>query len=1099
MMAYRLKSRPACVLATCSHRKMLWLCLAALASFVSSFAANAQNADIPNNSASVVEARVQRRTVRVPVIEGTDIRFRRLSTEAGLSQTRVEQIVQDDQGFMWFGTQFGLNRYDGNAFKVFTPNPASTNSISGGYIYSLFKDRSNMLWIGCNQFVDRFDPTTERFTHYRLDSKDSDGVPVTVLSIAQDSSGTLWLGTVSGLYGLDSTTGRIIHHYTHDPRDSSTLNGNEIKPLIVDGRLLVADGNDLEQLDDKTGKVIWRFILPGATDIFSAVAPARAGTPRVSHPGIPLWTDYTKNWQDGGFALLDLDASELTYYSFYDQKSGKSLHLSVSAVVEEASGSFWLGGNGGLLRLDPETGRAIRYRHHVDDPESLGDDRVIALEQDREGNIWVGLHAREPNVFSTRKPPFTPILRESLARNPLGEYLVSAIYEDRRGTLWVGASGNLLRTDRKTGKYTSYPVNDDVISITGDSAGAIWVGTGYKGLYRFDPRTSYFKRFPLNPSPSAAYHNQILRIFIDRTGAMWLATRSGLQRFESTTGRFTVSKGDVRSGTDEYYDIVEDENGRLWLAGNRGLQRYDPATGEFAVYEHRLGDPKSLSDNTVSSVLVDHSDSVWAATYNGLAKLDQKSGTFTNYYATDGLPSSRVNCVLEDGHGALWLSTARGVSRFDPVAKTFKNYSIADGLPGLDLTGWVTSFKSPSGEMFFGGFSGATSFFPDNVVDSSYVPPIVFTDFLLSGHTVNIGGGSPLEKSIGYTDRLILSHDQNNFSLQFAALGYSSPSTYRYRYRLDALNNQWNEIAADQRFVNYSALAPGKYSFRVQASTGQGAWNAPGAIMYIEVLPPWWESWWFRILTLAVSLTLLWGFYQLRVRQLAKQFDVRLEERISERTRIARELHDTLLQSFQGLLLRFQAASNLTTPGPPKQELDTAIDQAAQAITESRNALQGLRSSTPVTGNLAASVTVLGEDLAAHQANGSFTKFRVEVEGTPRAVHPVLSDEVYRIAGEALRNAFVHAHARRVEVEIRYDRRHLRLRVRDDGKGIDSSILRQGGRSGHFGLRGMRERAKMIGARLDIWSERDSGTEVELRIPASRVYVEPPVGHGLSS
>jgi PAS domain S-box-containing protein len=870
-MAYRFNSQRTRGFGTPSYGVSLWRSLAIIAPLFLSTAARAQQLSTSNTSPNVIQAQVHRRTVKVPVIEGTDIRFRRLSPAAGLSQTRVEQIVQGNQGFMWFGTQFGLNRYDGHNFRVFTPNPTSANSISGGYIYSLFKDRSNMFWIGCNQSLDRYDPTTDSFTHYRLSSNDSDGVAITALSIVQDRSGTLWLGTGSGLYGLDPTTARITNYYTHDPRDSSTLNANEIEAIIVDrsGRLLVADGNDLEQVDQKTGKVIWRLPLPGLRNIFNSIPAGLDGMPGVSHPSIPLWIDYTKNWQDGGFALLDLEAGELTYYSFYDQKSGNTLHLSVSAMLKDTSGSFWLGGNGGLLRLEPKAERAIRYRHHTDDPESLDDDRVIALEQDREGNIWVGLHAREPNVFTTRKPSFTPILRESLARNPLGEYMVSAIYEDRSGTLWVGASGNLIRTDRETGKCTSYPLNDDVISISGDSAGAIWVGTGYTGFYRFDPQTSRFKRFPLNPSSPPAYHNQILRIFIDGTGEMWLATRRGLLRFNGATGRFTVYQRHVNQ-IDEYFDIAEDQNGRLWLGGNAGLQRYDPATREFARYEHQLGNPRSLSDNTVSSVLVDHSGNVWAATYNGLAKLDQKTGTFTNYYANDGLPSSRVSCVLEDGHGALWMSTARGVSRFDPVARAFKNYSIADGLPGMDLTGWVTCFRSPSGEMFFGGFSGATAFFPDKVIDRSYVPPVIFTDFLLSGNTVAVGGGSPLQKSINYTDRLTLSHKQNNFSLQFAALGYSSPSLYRYRYRLESLDSQWNEIAAD-RYVNYSNLVPGKYTFRVQASTGQGTWNAPGAVLYIEILPPWWKTWWFRMISLVAGLALIWQLYQLRIRQLRRQ------------------------------------------------------------------------------------------------------------------------------------------------------------------------------------------------------------------------------------
>jgi len=1073
-------------------RGLLWLSVAVLVAFAPGTAAKAQSAASSTAPANMVEVQVHRRTVNVPVAEGTDIRFRRLSTGAGLSQTRVEQIAQDDQGFMWFGTQFGLNRYDGYDFKVFAPNPKNADTISCGNISAVFKDRSNMLWVGCGRFLERFDPTTERFSHYRLKSSDSDSVPAHVHNIIQDRSGTLWLGTGSGLYGVDSTTGRIIHHYTHDPRDTSSLNQNNVKPVTVDGsgRLLVADGNDLEQLDQNTGKVTWRLPLPGMADIFSSDPAGSARMPAVSHPRTLLWIDYTKNSKDGEFALLNPDAGELTYYSFYDQNSGKTLQLSVSGMLEDGSGSLWLGASVGLIKFEPEAGRAIRYHHHPDDPESLDDDRVIAMEQDRQGNIWVGLHAREPNVFATRKPSFTTILRERLVRNPQGEYMVSAIYEDR-DTLWVGASGDLIRTDRKTGKSTSYPLNDDVISITGDSAGVIWVGTGYKGLYRLDPRTSHFTNFPLNPSSSYSYQNGIIRIFIDRPGTMWLATRRGLQRFDAATGRFTEYK---RSQTDEYYDIAEDPNGRLWLGGNGGLQCYDPATGQFTVYEHQVDNPGSLSDNTVSSVLVDHSGDIWAATYNGLARLDQKSATFTNYYANDGLPSSRVSCVLEEGHDALWLSTNRGVSRFDLLARTFANYSIADGLPGMDLTGWVTCSKSTSGEMFFGGFSGATAFFPDKVVDSDYVPPVVFTDFLLSGHSVNIGGSAPLKRSINYTSRIALTHEQNNISLQFAALNFASPSTVRYRYRLDSLDSEWHDSSAGQRFVTYPKLAPGKYTFRVEASTGHGVWNLPGATLHIDIDPPWWNTWLFRLATVVAFGFGALFLYRLRIHEITRRLNLLFDERTAERTRIARDLHDTMLQSFQASLIQMQRARNHFSRSTEEaiRTLDNAIGTAEQAIVEGRDAIQDLRPTVDPQPDLEHLLTVAGQELAkAQDANETPPTFRVTVEGPHRSLSPILQDEVYRIGREVLRNAFRHAQAGHIEAEIRYDNRKLRLRIRDDGKGIDRNIMTEGARAGHWGLPGARERATRIGARLDFWSEAGAGTEVELTVPASSAYAKP--------
>ena len=834
-----------------------------------SFPTEAQVRPISSSLNTVEPANVKIRTIRLPWVEGSDIRFGRLSATAGLSQTHVGQIVEDDQGFMWFGTQYGLNRYDGYNFRVFAPDPTRTNSLSGGFIYSLFKDRSGNLWIGCNQFLDRFDPATESFSHYRLETENPRNVPVPVTSITQDRSGVLWLGTGSGLYALDPSAGRITHHYTHDPLKTSSLSANDIKSTLEDrsGRFWVADGDNIELLDRSTGSVSWRFPLPQSVHDRFSLHEDRFGK---------LWIACDAVRGFSGLGALDPRHHEFTEYWFYDRQSGKTLSASMYTMLDDKKGIIWLGTmDSGLLKFDQETGKVIRYRHHPDDPDSLDDDRVISLGQDPEGNIWAGLQASQPVFFATRNASFNSLLRGALTRNLRGEKMVNAIYEDHQGTIWLGVARSLIRIDRTAGNYDSYHLTgtgeNDVVSIIEDSSSTIWGGTEGGGLYRLDPTTGQFKRLLPNPSPSSFFDNAIIQLFTDHTGAMWLATWNGLDRFNPATQRFIVYKRDKQSREERYYDIAEDQNGRLWLGGNSGLQRFDPATGKFNGYEHQIDNPRSLSDNDVSSVLIDHSDNIWAATYNGLSKLDRASSTFTNYYARDGLPSSRVSCALEDEHGILWLSTARGVSRFDPLTETFKNYSTADGLPGMDLTGWRTCFKSTSGEMFFGGFDGGVSFFPDKVVDNSYIPPVVFTDFWLAGHSLDVGGDSPLKKSVTYTNSITLSHSQFPFALQFAALSYSSAAMNRYRYRLEGLNEQWNEVTSDQRVVNYSYLAPGKYTFFVQATTGQSDWKLSGAVLHIQVLPPWWSTWWFLSASAVFVVTLLGAGYQWRIKQLKRQ------------------------------------------------------------------------------------------------------------------------------------------------------------------------------------------------------------------------------------
>jgi signal transduction histidine kinase len=318
------------------------------------------------------------------------------------------------------------------------------------------------------------------------------------------------------------------------------------------------------------------------------------------------------------------------------------------------------------------------------------------------------------------------------------------------------------------------------------------------------------------------------------------------------------------------------------------------------------------------------------------------------------------------------------------------------------------------------------------------------------------------------------------------------PGRIQFRYFLEGFDSSWSQPVAAREAV-YTNLGPGSYRFRLVASNSEGLWNGPETAIVFNVAPAYYQTYWFRLSCIAALLGMLAVAYQLRLRQLSREFHFRLEERVNERTRIARDLHDTLLQSFHGLLLRFQTASELfpTRPADAKQTLDSAIEQAAQAITEGRDAVQGLRSSTAVTNDLAVAINTLGEELAGGEANPNAAEFHVAVEGAPRDLHPILRDEVYRIAGEALRNAFRHAEARRIEVEIRYDERLFGLRVRDDGKGIDSKLLNDDKRPGHYGMRGMRERAKLMGGKMTVWSELDAGTEVELSIPAANAYATP--------
>jgi Signal transduction histidine kinase len=1039
------------------------------------------------HSITIPQVKVDPEPIRFPVIDGTDIRFSHLTPSRAPSQTRVSQIIQDDQGFLWFGTQQGLNRYDGYRCKVFTHDPKRPDSFGGSFIYSLFKDRSGSIWIGSDQSFDRFDPATESFTHFHIDSPD----PI-VVNISQGSLGMLWLSTEVGLYRLNPQNGQIVR-FSHHGNDPLSFSSDQIESTGEDraGNFWVGTGVGMDRFDRTTEKVTLHVSLPEL--IPGSLCSVACRSFHEDRFGV-FWILYGAR---NGLAILDLKQNRLRKISLYEaQTPGANVQTEISAVLEDHNGTMWFGTMGqGLLKFDRARSRFVRYRHNPEDPESPAENRVISLFEDREGNIWTGFHAVIPDFFADVQSAFQ-VFRPAVAdRSNAGENLVNAIYEDRDGNIWMGAGGVLYRIDHRTRRYKRYypsgqGIQAEVLAIAQDSSGKLWIGTFGYGLTRFDPKTEEIKVYRHKPSDSTSLSNDtVARILIHRDRTMWLTTWDGLDHFDPASGVFVTYKLN-RNQTEPYYSVMQDRKGFLWLGSKSGLCRFDPSTGQFKVFLHNPQDPNSLSNDTVDSVYQDETGVIWLGTQDGLDKMDPDN-TFTPYTTKNGLPGNAVSCILSDDQGSLWMSTNNGLSKFDPRATTFKNYGVADGLPGNDLTGWDACFRSASGEMLFGGFAGALAFKPRDVIDNTYIPPIVFTDFHLAHDSMRKDSKSPVEKSIVVGRSLRLPYNERFFSIEFAALSFRSPATNRYRYTLDGLDLGWHEVASDQRLISYTALPAGTYKLRVQGATSRGIWNEPGAALQITILPPWWGTWWFRMICVCSFLGVGWLGYSYRISQITRQFNIGLEARLNERTRIARDLHDTLLQTLHGLMFRFQAARNLFARRPQEaiEALDSAIKRTEEAIAESRDAIKDLRIEYATSTDLGELLTATGRELEKSvYDNSNRPTFQMIVGGERQNLSPGIRDEVYRIGRELLRNAFLHAHAHHIEAEIRYSDHALILLVRDDGNGIEPTVIKEGGRSGHWGLPGIRERAKQIQAHLDFWTENRAGTEVQLAVPGSVAY-----------
>jgi signal transduction histidine kinase len=590
-----------------------------------------------------------------------------------------------------------------------------------------------------------------------------------------------------------------------------------------------------------------------------------------------------------------------------------------------------------------------------------------------------------------------------------------------------------------------------VYSITGDNAGGLWL-SGNSGLSHF-LEGRLVEHFPWS---ALERHQQAKVIVFDREqGGVWLS--------------FWVDGGV------EYF-----KDGRLRAS-------YGAAAG--------------LGKGAVPGLRLGRDGAVWAATADGgLSRI--KDGHIATLTSANGLPCDAIHWSIEDDDGSVWLYTTCGLVR---IERTELNAWIADPRRQIKTAVWdaadgvrIRSFaasefgptvaRSNDGRVWFLTGEGVQVVDPHHLPGNK-VPPPVHIERIEADHKMywqNLPGATASSVRLPARTR--------DLTIDYTALSLTAPEKVYFKYKLEGQDSDWREVVND-REVQYSNLPPGRYRFHVIASNNSGIWNELGDALEFSIAPSYYQTNWFRALCALLILALVWAIYQVRVRQLRHDFALTLEARVAERTSVARELHDTLLQSGQGLLLRLQIISQLLPDRPveAKEQVDTTIDRAAKAITEGRDAVQGLRASAVQTNDLALAINTLAGELAADPVNqGSAPAVRVTVEGEARDLHPILRDESYRIAAEALRNAYRHAKARQIEVEIRYDKEQFRLRVRDDGKGIDPAFLSGEGIEGHFGLPGMRERAQVIGGKLAVWSEVDAGTEVELSIPAGAAYAQTP-------
>jgi len=953
--------------------------------------------------------------------------------------SQIHALAQTTDGYLWIGSAQGLFRFDAVTFEEYVPQPGVR--LPSHNIYALLATADGGLWIA-------FRPNGLAYLKDgRLTVLADADLPADprIHNLALDTDGRLWAGSETGLFVRDGARWLAVGNDWNIPTEM-------VRTQFVDSRGTHWVGT--------VNRVAYRR--KDARTFETTPTPVKRGL-----------TGFAEDKQGRVWYAEDqIGIARPVPLGGLDTRDAPAIVMpTLNQLLFDRDGALWMTGlNASRImrvrhpeRLGSRTiARAAPEIESFDEPDGAVGGQAYRLLEDREGNLWVGSsngldRFRQSAVVSLRLPD---------------TYQGLTLLPSAKGELWVGNNDNqpLLRVSGHDILSEPNGAGRKVSSVYSAPDGTVWWGC-YDGLWR--QRDERFEFFPL---PDDVTHDYIYEIFPSAKPGLWVRVGDvGVVHF--LDGRFDFQDrpaGLPELGPSASYVAA---NGLIWL-GYR--------TGEVYVLQHdrvtRFGADAGLNVGRIK-VIRGVGTHVWIG--GELGPMQFSGGRFHEIRTADGTGFGAVSGIVDTGEHGVWLNELRGIEHIPaaeirrlvanpahPVA--YRRYNTLDGIlapPQMNFTN-SAAVRGVDGRVWFATDNGLVWIDPAYAVTNRLPPPVSILSIRSEQQRYATLAG------------VVFDAGTRAVEIDYTALSLSIPERIAFRYRLDGVDDHWQEVG-NRRQAYYTSMAPGRYRFHVIAANDDGVWNERGAHFDFEILPPWWSTSAFR--ASAVFTVLLAGYaaYSLRVRQIGRQFEGRLEERLAERARIARELHDTLIQGFQGLMFRLQAVRDLLPDRTAEATaaLDVALERGSQAIGDGRDAVQGLRTSALGPDDLVLRLKGVGEELAAAQASRGGPAFRITVEGRPRQLDPRIGNDVYRIATEALSNAFRHARASAVDAAITYGNHVVRVRVRDDGKGLDHGILHRGGRAGHWGFPGMRERASALGGRLDVSSQAGVGTVVDVVIP----------------
>ena len=810
--------------------------------------------------------------------------FEHLTTADGLSQNTIISIVQDEKGFMWFGTGDGLNKFDGRNFTVYKHNSEDTLSIGANYIEVLHLDENNNLWVGSwGGGLSLYNADQDNFTNYTSNKENGDFNYNYISAIYDDKEGNLWLATPNGLYKFNKQL-KTFKRFVHDPKDNKSLSNVIVTALFEDSKnnFWIGTSKGLNLFDKETGN---SKLICGNEDLKNI---------HINSINVDKEGNLLIGTNNNGFIIYDHSTKKTRKYTHNPEIGGSISSNDIFDIYIDSNQNTWIGtGNGGLNLFLEKENSFITYKADISDKKGFSSNSINAIYEDRDGTIWFGCHRGGINYYNSLQEKFQHFTSHP-SKNSVSHKSIKSFLQDSKGNIWIGTDGGGLNLfDRKTGRFKHFKPKETnsnfhtqaVLSILEDNEGNIWLGAYGGGLNKLNKETGEFTTFLNDPNDSTSLgNNDVWAMLKDKEGKLWLGTRGdGINIFDTKTEKFKKLQCNQKEGLSTCWvnHLFQDSNENIWISTTWGLNFYDQKTKSFTQFLHDEKKAGSISSYAINEVYEDQNKNIWVATNEGLNLFDPKTSSFKVYKESDGLPNNAVYSIEEDLNGMLWLGTLHGLSKFDPKSEEFTNYTVTDGLQDNEFV-QDASLVLKSGELLFGGPNGFNIFHPDSIKKNKNIPPVFFTSLSVFNKPISTGKNSVLKRNINDVEEITLSHEQSMITLEFAALNYIDPENNRYAYKLEGFDENWNYVGNQNKAI-YTNLDPGTYNLKVKASNNDDVWNKQGRSLLLHITPPYYQTWWFRSLIALAAILLGYIIIKRRITSIDKQ-KAALELQVLERT-----------------------------------------------------------------------------------------------------------------------------------------------------------------------------------------------------------------------